>query len=86
MTLGKPLPSSGVSGSTKLSVSSMLSEDPSLPVEHAPVDGGLSGDEWTGGLWLWLCRFWTITIEWGRWWKAEAEGIVRGGGIPPLLR
>lgn len=46
MTLGKPLPSSGVSGPpTKLSVSSMLSDDPSEPVEHAPVDGGLSGDE-----------------------------------------
>lgn len=80
MTLGKPLPSSGVSEPTKLSVSSMLSEEPSLPV-YIPVEGGLSGDEYTGGLWLWVCRL--TTIDCGR--VKLPDGIVLGGGIPPLF-
>lgn len=81
MTLEKPLPSSGVCELIKLSVSSMLNEEPSLPVEYAPVDGGLSGDECTGGLWLWL---WRLTIiDCGR--VKLDDGIVLGGGIPPLF-
>jgi hypothetical protein len=69
--LAKPFPSSG-----KLSVSSMLSDEPSLSVEHAP-DGGLNGYELTGGLLLYR-----LYIECGR--IVVADGIDRGGGIEVL--